>query len=397
MMISKETARLSGLVERGALAEESLKAAGRDSVARGRELEEIVLDEYGVPRRDLLEVLSAYYGVPYIEYDERLPVTPELLHPLKSDVLFTNLWFPIIKDNEKIIIAANDPDSPALKEEIQAAFPDTEFEFRVALIDDLRWYIQDFLHAQPKNLIGIERTGLAFWRNTMAHWRTRLACYRTDLAKGRTGLSILRWGLGIIALSGALLRMRKELLFVEHIYWGMMVTGFMFVIFGFTKYVESRRSRMSPPRHHTLIEVTAAVTSFLENYQLPEAGKRHTKGTMLARLGDSLLSFCSILNPVPASKERTHLARERNVLAAHRTLEACYRTIYARARTGLAFIRTGVAFFSLGFGFLRYFSFGIGTAVDIFLMAAGLFMIIDGTIWYMPVRKEKGNLQRIAT
>ena len=134
---------------------------------------------------------------------------------------------------------------------------------------------------------------------------------------------------------------------------------------------------------------------FLENYHLQEASaQRKTKETMLGRLGDFLTNYCTILNPIPASKERTHLARERNVLAAQRTLDACYRTIYSRARTGLAFIRTGVAFFSLGLGFLDYFSLSFFSVIDSFLIAAGLLMTIDGVLWYMPARKEQEHIQR---
>ena len=113
---------------------------------------------------------------------------------------------------------------------------------------------------------------------------------------------------------------------------------------------------------------------------------------MLARLGDMLADYSTIIFPVPASRERTHLARERNVLAAQRTVAACYRTIYARARTGLAFTRTGVSFFSFGIGLMVYFKFGWSSLFDMFLISAGLLMIIDGLLWYLPVRKEQAEL-----
>ena len=115
---------------------------------------------------------------------------------------------------------------------------------------------------------------------------------------------------------------------------------------------------------------------------------------MLARLGDFLANYSTILYPVPGSQERTHLARERNVLAAQRTIAACYRTIYARARTGLAFIRTGVAFISFGIGLSAYFGIGPGTVFDGILVVVGLLMSIDGIFWYMPFRREQAELPR---
>lgn len=395
MMTSKIGLRFGRLVETGLLTEEQLVQAYDASMARGVDLERTLLREFGIPRPALLEALSEHYDCPYVEYDERLPVPTELFSGLNSDVLSRSLWFPLLKEEGKVIVAANDPESALVREEARARHPEARLEFRVALASDIQWYIQDFLHAKPKFLIGIERTGLAFWRNTMAHWRTRLACYRTDFAKGRTSLALLRWGLGLMALSNVLLRTRKDLILLTNVYWAMIVVGLALSVFGFANYLKVRRSRMSPPRHHTLVEVTATTMMFLENYHLEGvSGQKRTKGTMLARLGDLLPNYCTILNPVPASKERTHLARERNVLAAQRTLYACYRTIYSRARTGLAFVRTGVAFFSLGLGFLHYFALGLFSVVDSFLMTAGLLMAVDGILWYMPVRKEQGDIQR---
>jgi len=153
---------------------------------------------------------------------------------------------------------------------------------------------------------------------------------------------------------------------------------------------------MTPPGHQTLVEVTSATMTFLENYHYIEnAGSQlPTKQTMLARLGDYLADHCTILYPSPASKERTHLARERNVLAGQRTVAGCYRTIYARARTGLAFLRTGVSFSGLGLGLISYFGISMLTMFDFLLVAAGLLMIIDGALWYLPVRKEQSETPR---
>ena len=397
MMTYKSGLRFGDLVEKGLLTERDLNMAYDASMARGIDLERLLLQEFGVPRLSLLEALSRHYDCPYIEYDERLPVPSELFAGLSSDVLSRSLWFPLIREEDRLVIAANNPDSPQVKEEVLAHFPGARLAFRVVLASDIRWYIQDFLHAKPKFLIGIERTGLAFWRNTMAHWRTRLACYRTDLAKGRTSLAVLRWGLGLIAFSDVLLMTHKDLFMTVFAYWAMMLAGVTLSILGFVYYLKVRRSRMGPPKHHTIVEVTAATMVFLEDCHIAGlSAQKRTKGTMLARLGDSLPNYCTILNPVPASKERTHLARERNVLAAQRTIAACYRTMYSRARTGLAFIRTGVAFFSLGLGFLQYFRFGLFSIIDSSLIIAGLLMAVDGILWYMPARKEQGDIQRVS-
>ena len=373
-----------------------LADAAQGAVLRNVPLARILHTEYGVEREALLKALCDHYQCISIEYDERLPIPPELLTVLQGCQLRQSGWFPVIKDADgTIVIAACDPSDTAMRAEVEGIFGPAPYEFRVALPDDIAWFSQDFLHDKPGLLIGTERTGLAFWRNTMAQWRTRLACYRTDLARARTALAFIRTGLALAAISRTLLSSAR---FVAHplLAYGVLAVGLLLFLGALPTYFRMRRSRMTPPRHQTLVEVSGATLSFLENYQnLEHAGvEKKTKETMLARLGDLLGNYCTILYPSPASRERTHLARERNVLAAQRTIAGCYRTIYSRARTGLAFIRTGVSFVSLGIGFIGYFGLGFKTFFDAMLIVIGLLMIIDGGLWYLPVRKEQAELPR---
>ena len=384
------------LVEDGVLTEEALLRAASTAKARGIEVETVLLREMHVPRDAVLAALARHFGCDAIQYDERLPVPVHLFEGLKSDVLLLNQWFPVMMIGQKAVIAAVNPENRTVRDEVARLVPAGEYEFRVALSEDIQWYIQDYLHARPKFLIGIERTGLAFWRNIMAHWRTRLACYRTDLATARTALALLRWGLGIVALSNALMMIRAHPL--KPFWWAMLFMGVVFSTSGLFVYLRVRGSRMSAPREQTLVEVSCATMHFTQDYHLENAFlvRKKTKGTMLARLGDFVTDYCTILPPTPASKERTHLARERNMLAAQRTLAACYRTVFSRARTGLAFIRTGISFMGLGFAMSKFFRAPYNF-MDFILITAGFLMTVDGLLWYLPVRKEKYGITRCIT
>jgi uncharacterized membrane protein YidH (DUF202 family) len=383
------------LVERGLLSQADLEEAASRAQARGIALEKVLLREFGITKQEMLKALAGYYKCASIEYDERLPIPPELLN-LSPDSLSTYQWMPVMKDKSgTVIIAARNPESAAMRTDVKRVIAADRFEYRVSLDSDIQWYIQDFLHSKVGVLIGTERTGLAFWRNTMAQWRTRMACYRTDLAKARTGLAFMRWGLGTVALSNALLR-SKSASSNPYLYFSVLIAGIIISFYGLPKYLNVRKSRLTPPGNQTLVEVTAATIQFLENYHFIDGAgtKRETQGTMLARMGDYLADHSTYLNPTPSSKTRTMFARERNVLAAQRTIAACYRTIYARARTGLAFIRTGISFTTIGIGILSYFGFGLLTSFNIWLIAAGLLMLLDGTLWYWPVRKEQAEIPR---
>jgi uncharacterized membrane protein YidH (DUF202 family) len=387
-------ARFQGLVELGILTSESLKRLLEEAAARGRQPEWILVHERGVARRVLLDLFSAYHRCPQVEFDERLSVPPELLAGADAGQLSRLGRFPLLQSDEGIVIASVAPET--LREESAGLPESAQPEPWVAFAEDIDWYIEDFLHASPGKLIGTERTGLAFWRNTMAQWRTRLACYRTDFAKSRTSLAVLRWGLGLVALANVLLRAPHSWS-PPQFSWLLIAVGLCLAVASLPGYWNIRRFGVRPPGHHTLVEVTSAAVRFLDAYTpaSPQAGGPPSRLTMLARLGDWVGDHMRLEYPPPTQKERAPLARKRNVLAAQRTVAACYRTIYARARTGLAFIRTGVTLAGFGIGLIQYFGFSLFTLLDALLVVAGLLLVADGLWWYLPVRKEQAEIPEL--
>ena len=386
------------LVEWGAIGADRLCAAREAAEARGVDPERVLMAEHRVDRRLLLQALAREYDCPSVEYDERLPIPPHLLAGLDPSTLATQLWMPVMEEeNGTVVIAANNPASLEVRQAAARVLGNAPLEFRVALADDIRWFVQEFLHAPPGKLIGSERTGLAQWRTTMAQWRTKLACFRTELANARTGLAFLRWGLAIIAIADALLKIGSGHYSPDHaLSLTILALGICLCIYGLPIYHKVRKSRISPPGSQTIVEVTSMTLLFLEDYHFIDAkiARPATKATMLARLTDFLADYCTILPPSPPSRVRTMFARERNVLAAQRTIAACYRTIYARARTGLAFIRTGFSFITIGLGLAVLFGTGVFTVIDVILILAGLLMLVDGLLWYMPIRKEQADIPR---
>jgi len=94
------------------------------------------------------------------------------------------------------------------------------------------------------------------------------------------------------------------------------------------------------------------------------------------------------VNPgFPAEANRTSLARVRTHLANRRSMLASRRTIFAKGRTGLAMFRTGLAFATGLLLLLRIAGLGWTSPIQLCLLAAGLFLIIDGLRWYLPARR----------
>ncbi len=389
------SAKFRRLVESGALPEAALAEAIEGAAYRGIGLEKILRHEYHVPRRKLLESLSAYFDCPWVEYDERLPIPFEFLDRLGTEGIGAYQWFPVAKDGSTAVIAAVNPQDADLRATVHARLCADAYEFRVALPEDIQAFIEDFLSSDPRHLIGNERTSLALWRNTMARWRTRLSCYRTEFAKVRTNLGLLGGGMGLIAIGRALAHLQVgSVQGRPYFYQGIIAMGLALVATGLYHYVRIKRHVLKPPRHQTVVEVTAATLYFLENYQFVERRGEQApmRRTMLARLAELPLNHEVVIDQSLDNRKRSYLAHERNLQSAQRTIAACYRTVYSRARTGLSFIRTGVSFLAVGIGLMRYFGFSLLTGFDLVLVIGALAMIVDGALWYLPARKEQAEI-----
>lgn len=94
------------------------------------------------------------------------------------------------------------------------------------------------------------------------------------------------------------------------------------------------------------------------------------------------------VNPgFPGLANRTSLAKVRTYLAGRRSFLASRRTTFAKGRTGLAMFRTGLAFATALLLLLRIVSLGWASLLELALLTAGLFLMIDGLRWYLPARR----------
>jgi uncharacterized membrane protein YidH (DUF202 family) len=94
------------------------------------------------------------------------------------------------------------------------------------------------------------------------------------------------------------------------------------------------------------------------------------------------------LNPgFPRSAGRTPLAKVRNDFALRRSRYACVRTSLARGRTGLALFRTGLSFVTIALVLFRVLGPGFLSVVELLLVGAGGFLIVEGLRWYLPTRR----------
>ncbi|TKB69756.1 MAG: type II/IV secretion system protein [Nitrospira sp.] len=132
---------LDCIAYRGLIKQADLDAAIEESLSREIDLETLLLDKYRVPRSALGSALSEFYQCPYVSYDERTVIDPELLKNLSFDYLRRSAWIPLKRQGTVLDIVINDPHDLEKGLDIRRAFPGTTTRFSVGLRRDIEQYL----------------------------------------------------------------------------------------------------------------------------------------------------------------------------------------------------------------------------------------------------------------
>ena len=132
---------LDCIAYRGLIKQADLDAAIEESLSREIDLETLLLDKYRVPRSALGSALSEFYQCPYVSYDERTVIDPELLKNLSFDYLRRSAWIPLKRQGTVLDIVINDPHDLEKGLDIRRAFPGVTTRFSVGLRRDIEQYL----------------------------------------------------------------------------------------------------------------------------------------------------------------------------------------------------------------------------------------------------------------
>jgi len=132
---------LDCLAYRGLISQDDLDAAVKEALSREVDLETVLLDKYRVPKSDLGAALSEFYQCPYVPFDERTIIDPDLLKNLSFDYLRNSAWIPLKRQGTVLDVVINDPHDLDKGLDIRRAFPGVTVRFSVGLRRDIEQYI----------------------------------------------------------------------------------------------------------------------------------------------------------------------------------------------------------------------------------------------------------------
>ena len=133
------------LIDESFIRQGDLIKAVQDSLQQGVDIEEVLLQKYRVPKAALGKALSKFFDCPYIPYDEKTLVDPQLISDLSHDYLWKHSWLPLKLQGSILDVLIDDPHDIVRGHDIQRAFPGMTIRYAVSLKCDIKRFLQSTL------------------------------------------------------------------------------------------------------------------------------------------------------------------------------------------------------------------------------------------------------------
>ncbi len=145
--IQRRPTKFDYLLTQQIISEDEINQAIAQAREQKTDLPSVLIHDFSVPKKALGKSLEAYYGVPFVSYEDRIIIPSELVRGLNLGYLKRNFWVPLQKEDGKMVILIDDPHSAERVKEIKALMHAEEYEFRVALREDILQFIDTALGA----------------------------------------------------------------------------------------------------------------------------------------------------------------------------------------------------------------------------------------------------------
>jgi type II secretory ATPase GspE/PulE/Tfp pilus assembly ATPase PilB-like protein len=129
------------LISQGLVNQEEVNAAVTEARRHQTDVETILVEQYKVPKGELGTSLSQFYKIPFIEFSDRIVPPPDILRDLKLDYLKRNLWMPLRREDNAILVLVDNPQDLQKVDSISAALRHQNIKLAVGLRKDIEKFL----------------------------------------------------------------------------------------------------------------------------------------------------------------------------------------------------------------------------------------------------------------
>jgi type II secretory ATPase GspE/PulE/Tfp pilus assembly ATPase PilB-like protein len=141
------------LIANSIITERDLENAISNARKSKKAVEAVLMSDLQVSKEDIGKSLAAYYKTRFILYDEKMVIPGEVLKGLRPSFLKNNVFVPVSQNNSKVAVAMENPDYLPARDTIRRLIPGKEFEYCVALKEDIFKMIDLFFDVKRSSLL----------------------------------------------------------------------------------------------------------------------------------------------------------------------------------------------------------------------------------------------------
>lgn len=142
--LRKRPAKFDYLVQNNLISEQDLHNAFTVARQHDKALEAVLMEQFRIPRDAVITALSHFYQVPFTSFDVTIPVPKTLLKGLNPAFMRKHLWVPLGLEDEKIVIAIDNPHDRNRIDTIRSLFKNRPLKLHGALEQDIIHFIKYF-------------------------------------------------------------------------------------------------------------------------------------------------------------------------------------------------------------------------------------------------------------
>jgi type II secretory ATPase GspE/PulE/Tfp pilus assembly ATPase PilB-like protein/putative methionine-R-sulfoxide reductase with GAF domain len=132
------------LLENHLLTQKELVKAISDAAQRKEPVSSILMKDFKISKKEIGSALEKYFKTSFIEYNGSYPIPGDLIAGLKVPFMRNNIWVPLKSEDNKVVIAVDNPYDLKKIDEIKALFPGRPVTFYVSLKQDILDFIKLF-------------------------------------------------------------------------------------------------------------------------------------------------------------------------------------------------------------------------------------------------------------
>ena len=136
-LAKKKPTKFDYLISSGFLTQNELEASIMEIRGGRRDLETLLMKKFQIAKKEIGKSLSVFYKCPFVQYEDRIFIPPELVKNIALSYLKANFWIPLRRDKDKVEVLIDDPHSFQKIHDIKRLFPVREIKLYVGLREDI--------------------------------------------------------------------------------------------------------------------------------------------------------------------------------------------------------------------------------------------------------------------